>query len=104
MEMAIGKVYLDLSESLICNSSSEVTVSNIITITRDGKVIGKLDAKLDFSELAPELHEDAIGLLCGMSLNYHLPPTLSRYTSSKSLDDKLVREGIIGKIKKFFMG
>ena len=50
------------NENLIVTGKPIVIVKDALVFSRDGVVVGKLDASYDFSELPDELHEKAVGI------------------------------------------
>ena len=73
----MDKTYFTTSPSnLVINTGSNVLLKDIITFTKDGKTVGQLDAMIDFKDLNPELHMDAIHLLNGLRQNLYLPSEL----------------------------
>ena len=66
-------LYTTSSSNNIVNNSSTVVVKDVVSFKKDGQVIGKLDAEIDFKDLAPELHVHAIQLLQQMPRCLHLP-------------------------------
>ena len=59
-------------ENNIINNSTTVCLQDIVIFQRDGEIIGKLDAQIDFKDLAPELHGHAVQLLSGMPISLQL--------------------------------
>ena len=55
--------YITTSSTNIVNHSSTVVLQDVVKFKRDGEVIGRLSATVDFKDLDPELHQDAIRLL-----------------------------------------
>lgn len=73
----MDKTYITTAPSnLVVNTGSKVLLEGIVSFTKDGKTIGKLDAIIDFKDLNPDLHMDAIQLLNGLRRNLHLPSDL----------------------------
>jgi hypothetical protein len=75
-----------MSASNICfQTSPTVTHPSFIQVIKDGKVIGEVNAKFDFSELPPEHHILALQLLGGhrISLPSDARPTAVEQPPSK---------------------
>jgi hypothetical protein len=62
-----------------------VSHPSFIQVVKDGKVLGEVDAKFDFSALPPEHHILALRLLGGhrISLPSNLPPVVPEALESK---------------------
>jgi hypothetical protein len=67
-----GELYTNNSNNVIIEGTSEVIVEDAITFTRGNQVVGKLDYKIDFSDLDPSLHEKALNLITGKRINLAL--------------------------------
>jgi hypothetical protein len=120
--MDSDNIYSDSRDRLLVDSGTKVTVPDMIVFERDGKVIGKLDAQLDFGDLAPELHQQTIQILGTLRRHIYQPSHLNysvsfekdsaQLSSSSSKPQPeagdIMTEGfannIHGKIVKFFRG
>jgi len=84
--MSMDKTHFTTSDTnLVVNTGSKVLLHDIVSFTQDGKTVGKLDATIDFSDLSPELHMNAIQILQKMPVSLMLavdevPPTTVRDT------------------------
>jgi len=58
--------------NLIHNVPPIVLLKDIVQFKRGSKVIGSIDAKIDFSDLSPELHHSAMQLLQQMPVSLML--------------------------------
>ncbi len=75
-----------MSSSNICFQTSPiVSHPSFIQVVKDGKVLGEVDAKFDFSALPPEHHILALRLLGGHRIS--LPPSV-RYVDIEPSQSK----------------
>lgn len=76
-----------MSSSNICFQTSPiVSHPSFIQVVKDGKVLGEVDAKFDFSALPPEHHILALRLLGGHRIS--LPPAQSESESPAEGDKR----------------
>ena len=91
------------STNVIVNHSTTVLLQDLLVFKRDGKVIGKLDATIDFKDLAPELHESAIKLLNRMPTTlYMVSEETANDSKESSLEEEKELESVWQKIKNYF--
>lgn len=60
------------SDNIVQNLPPTVLLKDIVKFKRGSKVIGSIDAKIDFSDLSPELHQSALQLLQRMPMTLML--------------------------------
>lgn len=68
-----GSIYTTDNHNIVVPGGTEVTVKDIVVFERGGEVVGRLDAKCDFADLDPSLHQMAVSLLMGKRIRLHLP-------------------------------
>ena len=92
-----GSTYLatDSSTYTIKPSGSIVTLQDIVTFTRGGKLVGSLNAKFDFTDLDQILHQQAINLIRNMSVNMCLlvedrEPVVSKPVVEEQVEEESV--------------
>jgi len=60
----------------VITPSSTVVLPDVVKFKRDGKVVGRLSATIDFKDLDPELHHNAIQLLQQMPVCLYLESSI----------------------------
>lgn len=91
------------NDELIINQSSTVLLQNVIVFKEGGKVVGKLDAQIDFKDLAPELHMSVIKLLNQMPVTLYSSVDSFANDSKESFPvEEKELESVWQKIKNYF--
>jgi len=99
-----SQYFIPSDDRHIIHQSSTVVLQDLIQFKNGGEVVGTLDATIDFKDLSPEFHQDAIQLLMRMPVSLHLPSEQSNKQFPESVREDKQVESVWQKIKKIFGG